>query len=65
MKTIGIAAAALMLVVVSLGFGGAAKSEASAQVAAPTRIYPVVDPSYGFLLGGTSQGKYFHILASK
>src|SRR3954451_3056849 len=57
MKAIGIATATLMLVVVTICFGGETKSEASAP-AAPVRIYPVVDPSYGFLLGGTSQGKW-------
>ena len=54
MKFIGIAAATLMLVVVALCMGDGTKSQA----AAPSRIYPVVDPSYGFLLGGTSQGKW-------
>jgi hypothetical protein len=58
MKAIGIAAATLMLVAVSLCFGSGTKNGVAAQVAAPPRIYPVVDASYGFLLGGTSQGKW-------
>src|SRR5213079_3180739 len=54
MKAIGIAAAALMLVVVALCLGDGTRSQA----AASARMYPVVDPAYGFLLGGTSQGKW-------